>query len=213
MLLLLLLSCSVVVSGEDYSVSSIWCSYSPSTSSYSLTAELTKPLGYTGHPVLADTEQQTEDCSITHLAGLQYKLQISDLASCGVLVRNGFLSVRVWFPQIPGVFTSEDQEVIILCKPPEVNSEVNEVIDVAESLAEGEVVTEESERLVYQVSLYRETEDTEESVTAGVPIGTLLQLRVSVQPTSPVWRYLSLHQLSLSPSITDPSPDHITHQD
>ena len=35
-----------------------------------------------------------------------------------ILHRNGFLSVRVWFPAARGVLTSSDQEVIIMCKPP-----------------------------------------------------------------------------------------------
>ena len=48
---------------------------------------------------------------------LSYNLQITDLTQCGVIVRNGFISVRVWFPQVQGVLTSNDQEVIIMCKP------------------------------------------------------------------------------------------------
>ena len=220
MLLLLLCLVGLTVSSEEYSVSSIWCSYSTSTSSYSLSAVLTKPLGYTAEPVLADRSQESgesEGCSISHLAGLDYKLEISDLASCGVLVRNGFLSVRVWFPQIPGVFTSEDQEVIILCKPPERASPPLE--QPVQSVAVGEIVTEEAEeaeevdKIQYAVSLYRETSDSELGLTAGegVPIGTLLQLRVSVKPTSPAWRYLWLQELVLSPSGSDPrAPGHVT---
>ena len=64
----------------------------------------------------------TGGCSITPApgdqSGLAYDLAITDLAECGVLVRNGFLSVRVWFPAARGVLTSSDQEVIIMCKPP-----------------------------------------------------------------------------------------------
>ena len=224
MLLLLLMLClvrgRVTVSSEEYSVTSIWCSYSTSNSSYSLSAVLTKPRGYTAQPVLADSAQaeESDGCSITHLAGLDYKLQISDLASCGVLVRNGFLSVRVWFPQIPGVFTSEDQEVIILCKPPESSSQP--VVEPVESVALGEITTEEAEteteteKIQYAVSLYRETSDSQLGLSGGdstVPIGTLLQLRVSVKPSSPDWRFLSLQELVLSPSASDPrAPGHVT---
>ena len=220
MLLLLLVSWSslvrLTVSSEEYSVSNIWCSYSPSSSSYSLSAVLTKPLGYTAEPVLADSVEgeESQGCRISPLAGLDYQLEISDLTSCGVLVRNGFLSVRVWFPQIPGVFTREDQEVIILCKPPESSSQPE--VEPVQSVAVGEVVTEQSEeaeRLQYAVSLYRETSDSQLGVSAGegVPIGTLLQLRVRVEPSSPAWRFLSLQELVLSPSDSDPrAPGHVT---
>ena len=221
LMLLWLVRVRVTVSSEEYSVSSIWCSYSSSSSSYSLSAVLTKPLGYTAEPVLADSveTEESDGCSISHLAGLDYKLEISDLASCGVLVRNGFLSVRVWFPQIPGVFTSEDQEVIILCKPPETSSQP--VVEPVQSVALGEITTDqtdtdtdtETEKIQYAVSLYRENSDSElgPSGGEGVPIGTLLQLRVSVKPTSPAWRFLSLQELVLSPSAGDPgAPGHVT---
>ena len=202
----------MTVSSEEYSVSSIWCSYSTSTSSYSLSAVLTKPRGYTAQPVLADSAEaeDSDGCSISHLAGLDYKLEISDLASCGVLVRNGFLSVRVWFPQIPGVFTSEDQEVIILCKPPESSSQ--SVVEPVESVALGEITTEEAEteteteKIQYAVSLYRETSDSQLGLSSGegVPIGTLLQLRVSVKPTSPDWRFVAQLEI-LSPQLRSTS--------
>ena len=202
-----------LVSCQEYSVSSIDCSSAP-PSSVVMSAVLTKPRGYSGHPVLADSEEESEDCRVSHMAGLDYSLQIADLTRCGVLVRNGFVSVRVWFPQIPGVFTSTDQEVIILCKPPATGSE-SIVVEEGESVKVGEVVTEDSERetLLYEVSLYKDTSDTQLGLAEGegVPIGTLLQVRVSVSPSSPVWRYVALQELTLSPSLTDPrAPGHVT---
>ena len=35
------------------------------------------------------------------------------------LFLQGFINVRVWFPKLPGVVMMSDQEVIIMCKPPE----------------------------------------------------------------------------------------------
>ena len=32
-------------------------------------------------------------------------------------LRQGFVNVRLWFPQLPGVVMMSDQEVIIMCKP------------------------------------------------------------------------------------------------
>jgi hypothetical protein len=31
----------------------------------------------------------------------------------------GYIHVRVWFPLLPSAMTSQDQEVILVCKPPE----------------------------------------------------------------------------------------------
>ena len=31
----------------------------------------------------------------------------------------GFVNVRIWFPQLPGIVMMSDQEVIIMCKPPQ----------------------------------------------------------------------------------------------
>ena len=29
----------------------------------------------------------------------------------------GYVNVRIWFPQLPGIVLATDQEVIIMCKP------------------------------------------------------------------------------------------------
>ena len=61
--------------------------------------------------------------------------------------------------------------------------------------------------LLYEVALYREAEEDgaeERSVGGAVPIGTRLQLRVSID-TSSVWRRVALEEVVLSPSHTDPA--------
>ena len=40
---------------------------------------------------------------------LVYDLLVTDLSSCGVVTRTGFVSVRIWFPQLPGVVRMSDQ--------------------------------------------------------------------------------------------------------
>ena len=57
--------------------------------------------------------------------------------------------------------------------------------------------------LLYEVALYREADDDTIDTIEAVPIGTKLQLRVSID-TSSVWRYVRLVELILSPSSTDP---------
>lgn len=89
--------------------------------------------------------------------GLLYRLRITDFSRCGVLKRNvsnvcrilyyvlisflyeccfpqGFVHVRVWFPQFPGVVMQSDQELIIMCKPPEPTVIENKAAGFAGSL-------------------------------------------------------------------------------
>ena len=73
--LLLLLACSAPASasGEDYSVANIDCSPAPAPAAPSprLTAQLTKPRGFSAAPVFADLARGDPGtgCSITRAAG------------------------------------------------------------------------------------------------------------------------------------------------
>ena len=94
-------------------------------------------------------------------------------------VRNGFLSVRVWFPAVAGVLTSGDQEVIIMCKPPAPATPPPASSNTLEKEEEGRVrvagqLDTPSRRLSYEVALYSQLEDGEEegsSVSGAVEIG------------------------------------------
>jgi hypothetical protein len=46
----------------------------------------------------------------------------------------GFVHVRIWFPQFPGVVMMSDQELIIMCKPPEPTIIENKAAGFAGSL-------------------------------------------------------------------------------
>ena len=90
-------------------------------------------------------------------------------------VRNGFLSVRVWFPAVAGVLTSGDQEVIIMCKPPAPPPPASNTLGAGEGgvRVAGQLDTP-SRRLSYEVALYSQLEDGEEegsSVSGAVEIG------------------------------------------
>ena len=94
-------------------------------------------------------------------------------------VRNGFLSVRVWFPAVAGVLTSGDQEVIIMCKPPAPATPPPASSNTLGEEEEGRVrvagqLDTPSRRLSYEVALYSQLEDGEEegsSVSGAVEIG------------------------------------------
>ena len=69
---LLLLACSAPSSaGEDYSVANIDCSSAPDAPSPRLTAQLTKPRGFSAAPVFADLARGDPGagCSITRAVG------------------------------------------------------------------------------------------------------------------------------------------------
>ena len=90
-------------------------------------------------------------------------------------VRNGFLSVRVWFPAVAGVLTSGDQEVIIMCKPPAPPPPASNTLGAGEGgvRVAGQLDTP-SRRLSYEVALYSQLEDGEEegsNVSGAVEIG------------------------------------------
>lgn len=215
------------IDAQDYEVTEIQCSFAVSnlgsTKDY-IMAKLRKPEGFKGHPLFADDRSVDPDtdlaCQIrqdlTDPTGLLYNLKISDFGKCGVLKRNGFVHVRVWFPQFPGVVMQSDQELIIMCKPPEPTIIENKAAGFAGSFPHGArvsgVVEETPGRLEYEVALYKEapasrisnaTSSNELPVDQAVPIGTKLQLRARINPDS-AWKYVKLMEVTVSPDPDDP---------
>lgn len=137
-----------LINAQDYEVTEIQCTFasvSPtatSTSRDTIVAKLRKPDGFKGSPLFADDRgvnpETDPQCQIrpdrTDPTGLRYSLRITDFGRCGVLKRNGFVHVRVWFPQFPGVVMQSDQELIIMCKPPEPTVIENKAAGFAGSL-------------------------------------------------------------------------------
>lgn len=109
-----------VAVAQDYDVSEIQCSFaSPGTTLGDvITAKLKKPMGFKGHPLFADDRSVNPEIDYTctikpdraDSSEMNYELKITDFTRCGVLRRNGFVHVRIWFPQFPGVVMQSDQE-------------------------------------------------------------------------------------------------------
>ncbi|KAL1129193.1 hypothetical protein AAG570_013723 [Ranatra chinensis] len=188
-----------------------------------MSAHLKRPEGFRGDPLFADDRSidplTNPVCRITpDLADpnrQSYILVVTDFSRCGVLRRNGFVHVRVWFPQFPGVVMMSDQELIIMCKPPEPTIIENKAAGFAGSLPHGArvsgVVEETPGRLEYEVALYKEaparianSSINELPVDQAVPIGTKLQLRAHISPKS-AWKYVKLMEVAVSP---DPDEAH-----
>ncbi|XP_058060491.1 uncharacterized protein LOC131211142 [Anopheles bellator] len=231
-----------LVRAQDYDVTDIQCSFASQGSNLGdiITARLKKPIGFKGAPLFADDRGVIPEtdfaCSIKHdrkdVSELAYDLKITDFSRCGVLKRNGFVHVRIWFPQFPSVVMQSDQELIIMCKPPEPTVIQNKAAGFAGSFPHGArvsgVVEETPGRLEYEVALYKEAPpiarisgnlaglknhssssslpavtNNEVPVDQAVPIGTKLQLRARISSQS-VWKYVKLMEVTVSPDPDDP---------
>ncbi|XP_017783560.1 PREDICTED: uncharacterized protein LOC108567538 [Nicrophorus vespilloides] len=211
---------------QDYEVSEIQCTFASGNGMGTrdlIVAKLKKPDGFKGAPLFADDRAVDPEadplCQIrpdtADPAGLKYNLRISDFTHCGVLKRNGFVHVRIWFPQFPGVVMQSDQELIIMCKPPESTVIENKAAGFAGSFPHSArvsgVVEETPGRLEYEVALYKEapaarihnSTNSELPVDQAVPIGTKLQLRARISPES-AWKYVKLMEVTVSPDPDDP---------
>ncbi|XP_023331875.1 uncharacterized protein LOC111704002 isoform X2 [Eurytemora carolleeae] len=186
------------VTCQEYEVTDIYCR---NGDTQLLRAVLRKPVGFKGVPIFADDRSTNPLTSVScqirpdiSSDGLSYSLIVNDFSRCGTIVRNSFINIRVWFPQLPGVVMSTDKEVIIMCKPPESTLPLNQ----QESA--------EDYNLDYMVSLYKEAEkgSTRREKNKAVPIGTMLQLRATIN-TNSVWKHIKLLEVSLSPSKKDPN--------
>ncbi|XP_044767153.1 uncharacterized protein LOC123323025 isoform X2 [Coccinella septempunctata] len=226
--ILLIVKCAIC---QDYEVTEIQCTFANSNANTlanrdSIIAKLRKPEGFKGHPLFADDRGVNPESDITcqirpdstDPAGLRYNLRITDFSRCGVLKRNGFVHVRIWFPQFPGVVMQSDQELIIMCKPPEPTVIENKAAGFAGSFPHGArvsgVVEETPGRLEYEVALYKEAPaarlsnvthmgNNELPVDQAVPIGTKLQLRARINPDS-AWKYVKLMEVTVSPDPDEP---------
>ncbi|CAG7830945.1 unnamed protein product [Allacma fusca] len=229
---------------QDYEVADIDCAVGTGGKEL-LTARLRKPDGFRGSPIFADdrgtavrdvAQDIAKDlpCQIQHdptdASGRVYVLRVTDFTECGVLKRNGFIHVRVWFPQLPGVVMLSDQEVIIMCKPPQPTVTQSKAAGFAGSIPSGArvsgIVEESPGRLEYEVALYRESGSTAQArssspgagayitgadsqelpVDQAVPIGTRLQLRAKINPDSS-WKHAKLMEVSVSPDPKDGSAE------
>uniref|UniRef100_A0A336L5G1 CSON005194 protein n=1 Tax=Culicoides sonorensis TaxID=179676 RepID=A0A336L5G1_CULSO len=232
-----------MILAQDYDVTSIQCSFAsqnPLAGDF-ISAKLTKPVGFKGSPIFADDRGVDPEldpfCRIkpdrNDPTDLNYDLRITDFSRCGVLKRNGFVHVRIWFPQFPSVVMQSDQELIIMCKPPEPTVIQNKAAGFAGSFPHGArvsgVVEETPGRLEYEVALYKEApplarvsgindkphrtnsttiaphhlKNDEVPVDQAVPIGTKLQLRARISSAS-VWKYVKLMEVTVSPDPEDP---------
>ncbi|XP_042242564.1 uncharacterized protein LOC121879839 isoform X2 [Homarus americanus] len=145
-------------------------------------------------------------------SGLVYNLLVTDLTMCGVVRKDGYVTLRVWFPQLEGVVLATDQEVIIMCKPVSPTVIENRAAGFAGSLPStgrvSGVVEETPGRLEYEVALFREVTARSAShshtpVDQAVPIGSKLQLRARIN-THSRWKYVKLMEVTVSSDPVSP---------
>ncbi|KAG7210553.1 hypothetical protein KM043_012073 [Ampulex compressa] len=213
--------CTVAATvGQDYEVSDIQCSSAGSATDL-LTAKIKRPVGFRGAPLFADDRSanpQTDiHCQIrpdpNDPLEDNYFLKVTDFSRCGILKRNGFIHLRIWFPAFSGVVMLADQELILMCRPPEPTLLRHKAAGFAGTFPHGArvsgVVEETPGRLEYEVALYREATGNiseasgSQAVDQAVPIGTKLQLRARISPDS-AWGYIKLLEVTVSPDPDQP---------
>ncbi|XP_054016215.1 uncharacterized protein LOC128896778 [Hylaeus anthracinus] len=214
--------CTVAVTvAQDYEVSDIQCSGAGSAADL-LTAKIKRPVNFRGAPLFADDRSANPltdiHCQIrpdpNDPQEDNYFLKVTDFSRCGILKRNGFIHLRIWFPAFPGVVMLADQELILMCRPPEPTLLRHKAAGFAGTFPHGArvsgVVEETPGRLEYEVALYREATGNNTSDSSGsqtvdqaVPIGTKLQLRARISPDS-AWGYIKLLEVTVSPDPDQP---------
>ncbi|OAD57157.1 hypothetical protein WN48_02707 [Eufriesea mexicana] len=205
---------------QDYEVSDIQCSGAGSAADL-LTAKIKRPVGFRGAPLFADDRSANPvtdiHCQIrpdpNDSQEDNYFLKVTDFSRCGILKRNGFIHLRIWFPAFPGVVMLADQELILMCRPPEPTLLRHKAAGFAGTFPHGArvsgVVEETPGRLEYEVALYREATgnvsdaSASQTVDQAVPIGTKLQLRARISPDS-AWGYIKLLEVTVSPDPDQP---------
>ncbi|XP_022243389.1 uncharacterized protein LOC106460575 [Limulus polyphemus] len=184
-----------------------------------ITATLRKPDGFRGHPVFTNNRgiqpQKHNKCQIIpdpkDTSNSVYFLRIMDFIECPVKKQNGFLNVQVWFPQITGVVLMNDQDVSIMCQPPEHVITEKQTTSFSGNIPSlGRVsgaVEGKPGKLEYVMELYQESTTRsgmfEIPVDGAVPIGTLLQLRAAIN-TNSAWKHAKLLDVVVSSSPDDP---------
>ncbi|XP_034180401.1 uncharacterized protein LOC117604448 [Osmia lignaria lignaria] len=213
--------CTVAATvAQDYEVSDIQCSGAGSAADL-LTAKIKRPVGFRGAPLFADDRSANPltdiHCQIrpdpNDPQEDNYFLKVTDFTRCGILKRNGFIHLRIWFPAFPGVVMLADQELILMCRPPEPTLLRHKAAGFAGTFPHGArvsgVVEETPGRLEYEVALYREATGNvsdasgSQTVDQAVPIGTKLQLRARISPDS-AWGYIKLLEVTVSPDPDQP---------
>lgn len=91
------------------------------------------------------SNKQIATFCIFNISHSKHNFEFSIDIKCIVLWNfQGFVHVRIWFPQFPGVVMQSDQELIIMCKPPEPTVIQNKAAGFAGSFPGGARVSGEN---------------------------------------------------------------------
>lgn len=106
--------------------------------SQSFTAVISQPFGFGNVPLFEDASSSlnpvtSEDCQMKPSGG-SFIMKINDFNKCGVKTEKGsdgkeWLAVSIVFPYVGGLRTSDDEHVMIMCKPQDRIATKSHVID------------------------------------------------------------------------------------
>ncbi|UYV81091.1 hypothetical protein LAZ67_19002747 [Cordylochernes scorpioides] len=205
-------------------VADVKCQLAHGATTELLTATVRKGPPLRGHPVFAANRRirpHSDDlCQIrldqtteSPRALKTYRLRVLDFQRCPVDLEEGTVSVRLWFPELDGLVTAGDQDVVIVCRPPEPTVTQTKAASyfgqMKQPSGQGRVsgvVEEAPGPLEYELALFRRSQPNEEAFTAlvtePVTLGTFLQLRAAINIQS-AWSYAKLLEVTVSPDSQD----------
>lgn len=181
----------------------------------SLVATITPPPGFANVPVFEDAvtihPSTSEECSIKVIPGhsITFSMKISNFHKCGVTTQKSndgkeWLAISIRFPYVGGLRTSDDEHVMIMCRPQERTVTKSHIMDLRSNLSSQQrtIFSSGPHELDTKVSMF--TKKTPSAVSYNeelsrnslIEVGQELQFRSMVR-SGDGWRYAKLKDLTI----------------
>ena len=181
----------------------------------SLVATISPPPGFANVPVFEDAVSihpaTSEECSIKVIPGhsITFSMKISNFVKCGVTTQKSndgkeWLAISIRFPYVGGLRTSDDEHVMIMCRPQERTVTKSHIMDLRSNLSSQQrtIFSSGPHELDTKVSMF--TKKTPSSVSFNeelsrnslIEVGQDLQFRSMVR-SGDGWKYAKLKDLTI----------------
>lgn len=181
----------------------------------SLTATITPPPGFANVPVFEDAvtihPTTNEECSIKAITGhsITFSMKISNFIKCGVTTQKSndgkeWLAISIRFPYVGGLRTSDDEHVMIMCRPQERTVTKSHIMDLRSNLSSQQrtIFSSGPSELDTKVSMFTKKSPSssnfneELSRNSLIEVGQDLQFRCLVR-SGDGWKYAKLKDLTI----------------
>ncbi|RWS01951.1 uncharacterized protein B4U79_09858, partial [Dinothrombium tinctorium] len=200
------------VFSSEFKFDSIDIKCSQSERSHKFSATITLPSGFVTVPVFEDAQSInpsfSEKCHMKRLSNTSptFLMKITDYNACGVKLQRTnegreWFSVSIRFPYIGGLRTSDDEYVLLMCKPDERVIVMNQVLEMKSNkpVKPKKVFTNEPQTFEAQLSMYAKPDGMdnfirEVPIKGKIVVGEEVQLKAVVKGGS-VWKYAKLQDI------------------